>query len=199
MPTRPILFCILGCLGALLAPSSVAAQEFGAKGGLNWSSVSFDRADAALDVESRPGWLIGGFVTFNWLERLGLQVEGLYTQRKTLLEGVVTDDLRYVEIPMLARYRVLGKGSVRVFAVGGGSVAFLVRANESVGDESYDVKDVFESKDVGALVGADVEWKARWVFGVRYLYGVSDLFKSVPGEFQATQRAIQVTAGIRLR
>jgi len=199
MRTRCFNLCLLACVIALSSASPALAQEFGAKGGLNWPDLVYDRSDAALEVSPRAGLVAGGFVTFNWFGRLGLQVEGLFTERKTRVEPIVRDRLRYIEIPMLARYRVMGGESMRVFAVGGGSLSFLISASESVGGEPYDVKTAFEPRDFGAVVGADVEWKARYVFGVRYLYGVGDVYQSVPAQFQATQRSIQVTAGIRLR
>ncbi len=178
---------------AAVAPAS--AQTIAVKAGLTRSTIVF--ADDVLEVEPRAGLLVGGEIGVPLAGRLRLQSGALFVERRVRFEGVVEDRLRYVEIPVLARYRVLEARGLRLHAEGGGSLAVLLAAAEKISGVSADISDTMESTEFALIAGAAVDWRSRWTFGVRYLHGVSDIY-AVP-EFPARHRALQVTAAFRIR
>jgi hypothetical protein len=178
------------------APAAGQGLGFGGKAGVNWSRVRFEVEDG-FDTKGRPGVVAGGFVTLPVAGRLGLEVDVFYAERRTEIEGVVEDRLTYVEIPILARYRVMSRGAWRVYAVGGAVVSLLQTAEEVAGGDRFDIEPAVESRETSAAIGAAVEIGRRLVFDVRYLHGVSDVYQA--SGFPAKSRTVVVTGGYRVK
>jgi len=49
------------------------------------------------------------------------------------------------------------------------------------------------------VVGGQAEWKNRWVFEGRYLFGLSEVYDVTIGGMQTSQRGFQILVGYRLR
>lgn len=170
---------------------------FGAKAGVGITTLA---EDTSLRVASRRGVVAGGFTNLKLFRPIDLQVEVLFARRDAIFEKVVTDELTYVELPVLARYTVRRRASWRVHVLGGATFGYVTEARESFqGGSSDDIKDKIEPYDLAAAVGADAEWKGRWVFDVRYLHGLTGIYVDVPDAFQAKHRVLQITAGYRFR
>jgi len=202
---RRSLTSILVCLLLLALADRATAQSFGygPKGGISLTTQKFEQKQTLLSPSAEIGWLVGGLVRQNLFWSIQLQVEGLYSQRRTTFSDVITDTLTYFEVPILLRYPVYGPESWRIHVVGGAVVSHLLEAREKVGSftsgESDDITDKLQPNDTALSIGADVQIKRRWVADFRYLYGLSEVYRDAGPLFAAKQRAIQVTISYRFR
>lgn len=186
-PARAALGLALTALWA--APA--AAQTWGAKGGLNLSTVTFEDVDTTAEASA----VAGGFVRFPFVAGLRLQIEGLFAQRRITFEDLVRDELNYVEIPVLARYQVFSAGGRPVHVLGGAVIGFRLSADEVIGGESVDVKEAYEPIDLGVSIGGEVAITRRWLVDVRYVVGLTNA-NDVPGlPVKVRFRTLQITAG----
>lgn len=185
---------------ALLVFASAAraeGQDWGIKGGVNLGDVKWGE-ETVTDTKSALGAIGGVFVRFRPFKALPLQVEGLVTQVVIdfSAEGVdLTHTLTDLQVPVLVRYTVVSGSSVRVSAAGGAAADVVLVAKDSVNSPQF--RDGVAPWSASLLAAAEVEWR-RWVFDVRYVFGVTDLYRDkVAEDFPAKQRAIQITAGWR--
>jgi hypothetical protein len=192
---RPAVLALLFTLTC--AAPSAAQISYGAKVGVNFAEVSFD-ADEDVPTSGRKGLLAGLFVTIplGWLT---VQPEAIYTVKGTSLDiGGVTSDyiVDYVEVPVLARLRLLRNG----YAVAGPSMAFRVRARNRIAfggsTEEFDLDDVVESFDLGIVGGVGLD-AGRWVVDARYTHGLSDIDTDSSDDVRMRNRVFSVSAGIR--
>ncbi len=200
---RRQFFATFVIMAVLFAAAGVAsAQVFGVKGGVNLSTVSY--VDIDIATPQKPGIVAGAFVRLHPVKFIDLQIEGLLTQRKWGVGGLedvgtsITNTVTYVEMPVLLRYPLTTAGSVRIRVHGGAAFSYLLKADEAVNGETFDSKDAYAPWDVALAAGAEVEWKDRWVFDVRYLFGVSRLYH-VEAEIPAKARSVQITAGYKFK
>src|SRR5262249_37491544 len=141
----------------------------------------------------------GGFMTFHDDARLSFEVSGLLAIRRIGFGTDITDSVTYVEAPVLARYSAMSSGNVRVRAIGGVVPAFLLRASENDDGVHFSATDAYKSLDVAIAVGAQAEWKKRWVFEGRYLISLVDVYEFQAGSERTRQRGLQILVGYRLR
>ena len=188
-----IVFVAIVC-GAVPA----AAQSFGAKGGYNTGSVSFQEDRSGLVTAAQPSFVAGGWIRFPLFGRFDLQVEGLYSKRVTKFEDVIKDSLTYFELPALLRYRLTQGPSWRFHVVGGAVYGHLLDASEEFSGTSEDIKHLIEPNDLALSIGADFE-RGKWLFDFRYLYGLTEVYADPGSLFSARQKVIQITAGYRIK
>jgi hypothetical protein len=181
--------------------SATAAQAqglgYGAKAGVNFMSVTFED-DTAGNGSAKPGIVAGGFVTFGLASWLSAEVDAYYSERKfNFEESDVEDRLAYVELPILARVRVVTNESWNLRAVGGIALSFLQSATETISGTEYDSTSLVESMETAAVVGAQAQI-GRWlVVDFRYLFGLTDVY--VAPDFPAKSKGFQITAGYRFK
>ena len=192
---RWLVGAILGLAATTLGAAPAHAQVWGVKGGLNLSTVKLEDIDTAAEASA----VVGGFVRVPLAGRLRLQVEGLFAQRRITFEEIVDHELNYVEIPVLARYRVLTVGGRPIHVLGGAVIGLRLSANEIISGESEDVKEAYEPVDLGASIGGEVAISRRWFADVRYVFGLTNANKvsDVPGvpALDVKFRTFQVTVG----
>ena len=161
--------------------ASAQGPAFGIKGGLNLSSLA---VDAANEEKTRLG--VNGGVFFRTMpeEAFGLQIELLYSGKGSnttysgffgLIDQEVDFNLNYIELPVMASFRVGGIVDLQAGAYAG----YLLNANVSTsgdlgsGSEELD-KDSFATMDFG--LGGGVAFNAGPVqVGVRYLHGLTNV------------------------
>jgi hypothetical protein len=176
-------------LGAAVAMSSLAfAQQFGAKAGLNVSSLS---KDANLsDQGSKIGFNAGLFVNLPIAESFSVQPELIYTQYGEKYDYVmpVTDErysgsthLDYVALPVMLQYNV----TPSFYLEAGPELGLLVSAkdkakNETTGEtlaESDNYKDSLNGFNVGVGLGAGYFFTPSIGVTARYVAGFTDIYK----------------------
>ena len=196
---RELLRVLLATVMIASLAAAAAAQTVGAKAGVTRMHVSFDDP-APITGSPDVGVVAGGFATFGLWSRVSVQVEALFAERTTRFEASFTDRLRYLEVPVLLRYRAWSRGAVDVRAHAGASIGFLLSATETFAGTTQDISEAIRGREVAAVAGVDVAWR-RLVVDARYLHGLSKLYaaQAAPAtEFRAYQRGFEVTAGWRL-
>lgn len=187
------LLAVLSCAG-VLHPATTFAQTAGVKGGLALSQGVFP-SDFAETTALSPGWLGGGYGEVRLPWRLGVRVEVLATEMRISVNDVQRDTFRYLEVPILLRYRV-GQFAEHYAAhvVGGVVTRRMLSATETVGDESFAIEDGVRHDDLALAVGGAVDITSRWSVDVRYLQGRKEIYRRFTGDFVGTLRTVQVTA-----
>jgi hypothetical protein len=188
---------------AMLVTACVAgraeAQGWGIKGGVNLGDVQWG-SQVILDTKMSISPVGGAFWRWKPAKFLDLQIEGLvsqlvidFSEEGSELKHVLT----YAQAPVVWKYTIVHGETVQVRAHGGASFDFVVLAKDDVNGEKNDIKDTVAPWMASLVAGAEVDWH-RWVFDVRYLVGITDIYvKEVAADFPAKQRSIQITAGFR--
>lgn len=184
---------------AIIAASiSVNAQNvrIGVSGGVNstWlmNKNVFDQDDA-LDIAATFGGRFGIDAIYSFNEKLGLGIGFNFVSRNSQkysgdasgLDGDLTTKLNYFDIPIMLR---LTSSSGTYFELGP-QFGFLTKAEESyendktsaVNYDDYDVKNAFESTNIGLVLGfgvdIDVTENIFITTGIRLGYGFTDVTK----------------------
>jgi len=201
---------------ALMAFGFANAQtdvKFGAKGGINFSTLTGDTEGAS----SRIGFTIGGFAEFKLSDKFVVQPEVLYSGQGAsysysesgpgyafVEEGDV--NLGYILVPVMAKYYVIDNLSLEF----GPQVGFLIAANQK-GDyvETYegvtfaqsfdeDIKDEINSVDFGLNFGAGYDFTDNMTAGLRYNLGISNVYKTSEGsDYESKNSVFSLTFGYK--
>ena len=139
--------------------SANAQVAFGVKGGLNVSSLSFDKEDDEVEVLCRPGFFIGPTVRLSLpLDGLGLDAAVLYEQRNAKqksLELVPKGEHatlvkhQQIAVPINLRYDLDVNETWGVYAYAGPQVGFNVGKEIKMDYGSYVPTDVTVAINAG--------------------------------------------------
>ncbi|MBI2730663.1 MAG: PorT family protein [Sphingobacteriales bacterium] len=178
-------------LSALLvvAFAAVNAQDvkFGLKAGLNISTFSGSDASGS---KSKAGFYAGGLVNIPVSGGFSVQPELVYSGEGAKGDdgngGTATQNLNYLNIPVLAKYTFNGG----FFAETGPQIGFLLSAKAKGGGVSVDDKDAFKSTAFSWGVGVGYTSSANIGGSVRYNLGISKIDKD--GASKAYNNVFQV-------
>jgi hypothetical protein len=170
---------VLACIGLLSIAGTVAAQPaVGLKAGLSLAKLT---GDDVGDVQTKAGFLIGGFAAIPLGENTALQPEILYTRKGAKADGLGVDEvlsLDYVDVPILFRFTVAGEGARPIFLLGP-SIGFKTSDKYTIDGEEADIGDI-KGTDFGLVFGLGAQIK-QFVGEVRYNLGLTNIF-DVPDE-----------------
>lgn len=138
------------------------------KVGLNMATISGED-----HVKMKAGAVAGVEAEYRATNLIGISAGVLYSMQGCKAdEGDWKTKADYINIPILANFYVWKGLALKV----GIQPGFLTSAKEDDGEESYDVKDSYESFDFSIPVGASYEWN-DFVLDLRYNIGVTKLNK----------------------
>ncbi len=173
-------------------PAPAFAQSGGIKGGLLYSSLTFDQTSDVFD--SHTGWTAGIFFGGKKDRSVGLQGElNLIQKGGDNPAGDVR--LYYLQVPVLLR--VASGGAVKVFAVVGPS--FDVKIAEK--SDELAVVQGWEGIDVGFTAGAGFEFGVLIVEG-RGTWGLRNIAKTLTDPLEGeklTSKTLSLQAGFRFK
>jgi hypothetical protein len=187
-------------LGAGLVFTATPAQaqmdiKPGIRAGVDFMTIGGDNTDG---LDSRTGFLIGGYATIGLGGPIAVQPELQYIQKGASASFGNTDITRkldYIEIPVLVKYQIPAGGfSPNVFA--GPALGFNVTAEDSNGD-SVDISDSTSGTEFGLYFGAGADFglSAGTVsVDVRYNLGLSNIL-DVDGDASQNNQGFMITAG----
>jgi hypothetical protein len=150
----------------------------GAKIGPLWTSFSAAN-EASLKFDTATGWEGGIWFGGNRGGNVGVMGEILYSQKKQQVTGVTgSTTLQYLEIPILLRINAgsRSRNGVSVYGLVGPVFDINLKAKQG----NFDVKDNYESLDLGILFGAGVEI-TRFLVEGRYNKGLRNVLKGAGG------------------
>ncbi len=174
----------------ILPISLVRAQNisFGAKGGLNLSTLKPDLNDPA----TRTSFHVGGMAEISLTEMFSIQPELLYSAQGATDESDNDEvvKLDYISIPIMAKYYVVNKLSIE----GGPQIGILLKAEAEDDGETFDLKDNTKSTDIGFAFGLGYKLPNGLNFGARYFFG-SDINNVDEDTDKIKNRVIQLSFG----
>jgi Outer membrane protein beta-barrel domain len=195
------------CTVAMVAVASAAGAQglgFGVKGGVILADLHEDDNGQTTPFDFRTGLVAGGFVTWPLGSRLEIQPEVLFTQKGAKVEqggGTLTQKLDYVDVPVLASYRIFGAPGRHLAVFAGPAFGVRVRAKSSAsfsGGSTVedDVSDQVARTDL-AIVGGAAYHRGRLVVDGRYSWGFSDIDQDKSDDVKIRNRGISFLAGWR--
>jgi len=186
--------------------------KFGAKAGLNISTITGDLEDA----KSLVGAHFGGFAEIKISDKFAFQPELLYSMQGAKSEYSESDTdysyseeskykLGYLNIPLMVKYFATDK----LFIEAGPQVGFLLSAKQdysysetymgitdSASIDGIDVKDNFETIDFGLNFGFGYEFTENIFAGARYNVGLSNIAKD-SGDSKVHNGVFQISVGYK--
>lgn len=181
------LFTAALVLSALVGTAAPAhAQGVGVEIGPIFSSFEQAKTDFGNNTGIEGGIFFGG----NRTGTAGVMGKVLYAKK-----GDSLTDLYYLEIPVLLRVNVgsRSKNGVSVYGIAGPVADILLKG--SLG--GIDVKDKYESLDLGLQLGGGIE-VARFIVEGAYTKGMKNLLKSGGGGISDIKsRSFAVLFGLR--
>ncbi len=160
--------------------------KFGAKAGLNLSSLSIKSGGEKDNSDTKPGFYVGGLAEINLAESFAIQPEVLFNYLGGK-EGDSKVNLSYVSVPVLLKYKVSGVGIYL-----GPQIGFLLSAKAKEDDESIDIKDELKSTDFSGVVGVDYTLPSGFGFGARYQLGLSNIAEGGNSDNSIKNKSIQI-------
>lgn len=182
---------ILLTAAAVFAFSFANAQDvkFGAKAGLNFSSLA-----NAEGAKTQVGFHLGGYATISVSDKFAVQPELLYSAQGAKYDGGVSENLSYINIPVMAKFYVADKFNLEA----GPQIGLLISANAKSSAGSVDTKEFYKTMDFGLNFGAGYDVAENINVGLRYCLGLSQLEKELATGQTATKNTnIQLSLGYR--
>lgn len=173
----------------LLAQESGTSMQLGLKAGLNLATLNTDG-----DTPGRRTAFIGGaHLTVPLGSQFYIQPELLYSMKGMkigFMGFTATWSLDYIEVPVLAMFKLPFWSSLEPFAYAGPAVGFNVRSNmgadyedEEIG--SVDLADYTNSVDFSLVIGAGIAFNVagrQITLEGRYVPGLNNVYTDEFGE-----------------
>jgi len=189
----------------LLGLGNVNAQEvkFGAKVGLNLSTVASD----SEDLDSKIGFNLGAFAEIILSDKLTFQPELLFSTQGAKSDNSVMGytvkaniKVNYLNIPLMMKYGVTDKFALEF----GPQLGFLLSAKAKtevnipgeIFSEEEDIKDSLKSTDFGLNFGASFDVGQNIMIGARYNLGLSNITDEEEGD-KAQNAVFSFSVGYR--
>jgi hypothetical protein len=162
---KKILFvAVLTVFG--IASSNAQAIKFGAKGGLNFASIS---GDNSKNFDTVTAFNFGLMTEISVSEKFSFQPELMYSGQGYSFGDKVAA-LDYLNIPLMGKFYVTKGLSLEV----GPQVGFLLSAKT----DNTDIKGLFNKVDFGVNAGLGYKFENGLNFTTRYNFGLSDITSS---------------------
>ena len=154
-------------------------QDFGIKGGLNYSNLVPDNSDLEYG-EYIFGFHLGGFGAFELTEKLSLRPEVLYSKKGFDLELPTASSaikiqrrFHYLSLPLLMEFKPLQRLSL----LAGPEFGYLIAARQDVNLPAFseDIDGMYRKFDFGLSVGINLQIIEKIQSEIRYTHGFSDL------------------------
>lgn len=169
----------------VLGFSNVNAQEikFGAKGGLNFATISGDNTKG---IEGVTSFNFGVLSEIPISDKFSFQPELMYSgQGYSFNHNTIA--LSYLNIPLMGKYYLTKGFSVEA----GPQIGFLLAAK----NEKTNVKDSFNTFDFGVNFGLGYKLDNGLNFGVRYNLGLTDINNVDNSSVKNKNGVFQVSVG----
>ncbi|WP_225035748.1 porin family protein [Winogradskyella sp. SM1960] len=158
---------------AVFAFTSVDAQSFGAKAGVDLASNKVEFEEFSSTV-SETGFYVGFFAQFDINEQFAFQPEVMY---------VAVKDLDQIHIPLMANYSI--------------SEEFSVLAGPSLGI-ILDTEEEMNSLNYGLEFGAAYDITEEFLVEARYNIGLANLIEDAPDDLSSKLSGFFIGVGYRL-
>ncbi|SDZ55824.1 MULTISPECIES: porin family protein [Rhodonellum] len=165
---KKLIFVLL--FGMALLFNQEANAQFGARVGANFAN--FD----GFDFDSRTGLHAGIYYGLPLMDKLVIEPAIFYSQKgyksaDNSASGRITENLDYIDIPVLVRYQILE--GLNLFAGPQGS--FLFSRKYEQGGMVSKTKEVVRGYDIAGVIGAGANLPLGFNVQASYDFGLVDL------------------------
>lgn len=165
---------MLLCAAANAQQTVPGVKGFGVKLGFGFAKINTDYSELDAFLDSRIGFIGGGYLTYGLNRQFSIQPEILY-----VLKGAEKDvflftaywQIDYLEIPVLVKFDIVPEGPAHPNLFAGPALDILMSSKIGALDESYDVKDGMKTIDFSLVFGGCLDYK-RITFDLRYTMGL---------------------------
>ncbi|MFS4493175.1 porin family protein [Maribacter sp. 2308TA10-17] len=181
--------------------SFTATAQFGAKGGLGFSSLLIKDNDDNLTAEFGSAGFsfhVGAGYEIDFGDQLSFEPAVLLTQKKSSfdLNTLVTFNFLYLEMPLQMKYYFLDVGdSTRLYGLGGSSLGFLLSAKRD--NDKLNVggnrNDELKLLDVGINFGAGAQFFDALNVDLSASIGVTNLSNDVMNGLKNKNSVVRLT------
>ncbi|MFX0557658.1 porin family protein [Maribacter sp. CXY002] len=182
---KKLLFIVAIFSVGVLSLSAQDDLRFGAKAGLNISSLG---GDAAYSYDSKLGFHLGGVVEIPFNDIITVQPEAFISLQGS--GGFFEDDLNfwYLNIPVLAKYNVWDQ----IYIEAGPQIGLLL-SNNLDGNTYGGTLETFDATnglDIGLAIGAGYRLDENFYFQLRFTAGFINAIEDITSK----NRVVSVSA-----
>lgn len=199
---KKFMFSALLTVGMLCAANAQDKIAFGVRAGVNVNTLSYSGdPESEMDLKSRAGFHVGAVMDWNFAGSFYLQPGVYFTTRGAKYEQTYADEgdsysysekynMSYLQIPVLASYRLTVSQSVKIDINAGPYAAFGLGGKLKITDDDYSEKfDIFGKStdeetrgdfkrfDAGLRFGVGASIRKFYV-GVAYDLGLTNLART---------------------
>jgi Outer membrane protein beta-barrel domain len=166
-----LLFMVLVAMSATLRAQGVGA-------GLLAAGVASQIDGDSYAGYKKAGYSFGGFAWYDFNDRISLMPEITFSNRgsREVVNGYGQYNLSLIDVPVLVRYRLLGKiGDKSLLFEAGPSANILLRAKGGFGNNRIDLMHNFHRVGVSATLGPTIFVNphialfGRWTYALTYM------------------------------
>lgn len=190
---KKLLFAIIAIA---LSALSAQAQEtsFGLKAGMTGANEKAKGSGLTITTSTKIGFYAGAFAEIGVSENFAVQPELFYSSMGGKINMSfggqtvsATDNLGYINLPILAKYRRDGFSAFL-----GPQIGYLISAKSKSDGETTDEKSSLKSAEVAGVIGAGYTLMNGFGFDARYQMGLSNVSKDTNGESSVKNNAFMV-------
>ncbi len=175
--------CLLLVIILNISIENIAAQnlpnaciKFGAKAGINYSNMNFNKGKPPAQPDFQTSWKTGGrfgiVLNVPLKDNLSLQSEYLYSQAAAEINNPKTGyRLNYLSMPVLLKYAFVSKVSV----LAGPQLELLISGKELQNGNSVNITHETEERSVGVALGIEYELTKLLNLEMRYMNGFNHI------------------------
>ncbi|MFK8163745.1 MAG: porin family protein [Lewinella sp.] len=193
-----------------LCGSTLSAQNFGVRGGLNLTTVSVNSEGLTVSFERQANLMLGVFFDLPLGgEKFMLSPELSYVGRSY---GVEFDflgsnlstklNLAYLDLGVLAKYMIVDNEPVGVYVAAGPVISYAmsgsVETNGDKEDIEFDDEDGFNRTNLNLAAAAGLTFGQKFFVEGRYMTGLSNLSEEEDGDGDTKWTSIGINGGVRI-
>jgi opacity protein-like surface antigen len=167
---------LLLCVAASAQQPVAGVKAVGVKLGFDVAKINTAYQELDEFLDTRAGFIGGGFLTYGFNRHFALQPEILYVNKgaqKGLFLFTAYWEIDYLEFPILLKYDLDPGGSVHPYLFAGPALGILLNSKIGALDYTYDVTDAMKPVDFSIAFGGAVDYK-RVSLDLRYTVGLAN-------------------------
>lgn len=196
---KKLLLSFVIALSAAITLSAQPQMGAGVKGGINFATQTTTGSGEGVAVRQLIGYNAGVYGNLFVTDMFGLQAELVVCSRGSDWDDPyynVKDLLTYLDLPLLFKFQPIKYANLQI----GPQFGYLLIAKQKDKDEGdiTDIKDWYNSLDVGLALGAEANLPFRINFTVRYVIGLVSATNDVEYIEPWRNNFLQLSLGYRL-
>jgi hypothetical protein len=169
----------------------------GLKIGLNMSTFNSSQQINSIEYNSKIGVSTGIYYHLFLNPKIALQSEVLFSQKGASYQNLgdnFTINISYIDIPLLFRYQISNLFNLQL----GPQTGLLLSAARVLDGSSENIRDNFNSFDLGITFGAGIDFSFGLNFALRYSLGLSNIASNSMANQSIKNNFLHLSIGYKL-